>query len=143
MNQRSLDNLKPFTGADDPRRQNGRKKGSVNRRTVIRELLSSEVEPNLLFNKETQARFKDMKNKSYLEAVTLTLLNQALNGEAQASNILLRELRDIERGEVTSFVEQPNIEITVVKSRDEIERLSALETRLKAKYGDDYEELAE
>ena len=34
----NTENLKPFTGANDPRRQNRRKKGSKNLSTIVGEL---------------------------------------------------------------------------------------------------------
>lgn len=40
--ERKLRNLQMFTGADDPRRQNGRKKGSKNWSTYFKHLMSDE-----------------------------------------------------------------------------------------------------
>lgn len=67
-------------------------------------------------------------------------MNQALNGEAQAANILYRELRDIEKYEYRMPMEQEPIETIVVGSREELERLNAVEERLKERYGDDCEQ---
>ena len=44
----NINNLKPFTGASDPRRQNGRKKGSKNLSTIVIELLGEEMDPSIL-----------------------------------------------------------------------------------------------
>lgn len=141
INQRSLENLKPFTGKNDPRRQNGRKKGQVNRATVIKRLLAEDIDPRLIFSPTTRERAGKMRGRSYLEAITYTLMNQALNGEAQAANILYRELRDVEKQDRRMSMEQEPLEITIVNSREELERLNALEGRLKDRYGEDYEQL--
>lgn len=141
INNKSMANLKPFTGADDPRRQNGRKKGQINRRTAIRELLSQEIDPRLLLDDKAREKAKNLKGQTYFEAILHTLANQAIGEDTRASDLLLRELRHIEHEDP---VEQPfrqGIKIEVVQSRDEIERLQALKDELVAKYGDDYEQM--
>lgn len=93
---KQLSNLKPFTGADDDRRQNGRKKGQINRKTAIRKLLSQEINPKLLINSNNGEYLENLKGRTYLEAVIMTLINQALAKDTRASDLLLRELRYVD-----------------------------------------------
>lgn len=141
VNNKSMANLKPFTGADDPRRQNGRKKGQINRRTAIRNLLSQEIDPRLLLDDKAKEKAESLKGRTYFEAILHTLANQAISEDTRASDLLLRELRHVEQEDP---VEQPlrqGVKIEVVQSRDEIERLQALRDELEAKYGDGYEQM--
>lgn len=142
-NEKSKENLVPFRRGNDPRRQRGRKKGSLNQGTVIKQLLAEEISPDLIFSPATRERLENMNGKTYLEAITMTLINQGLNGDSQASNILMRELRKTEDKEpkTMSAQEKQDIRITVVDSREEVDRLTELEERLKAKYGDDYDDI--
>lgn len=141
INNKSMSNLKPFTGTNDPRRQNGRKKGQINRRTVIRNLLEQEINPRLLLNEKAQERAKNLTDTTYLEAILYTLANQAIGGDTRASDLLLRELRYIDHENPPEPIFKQGMKIEVVQSRDEIERLQALQDELKAKYGDDYEQM--
>ena len=127
-NEKSRANLIPFKNGEDRRRQIGRKKGSLNQRTVIKTILSEPMSPNMIFSPATRERLYNMRDKTYLEAITMTLVNQSLNGNHQASNILLRELRKAEEAEPkkSEIDEMRDIRITVVDSREEYERLEAL-----------------
>ena len=114
-NEKSKANLVPFEKGYDPRRQIGRKKGSLNRRTIIKSLLNDDLSPDMIFSLPTRERIHCMSGKSYLEAITMTLINQSLDGNHQASNILLRELRKIDEEEPRMpFGEMRKIEIVVV-----------------------------
>lgn len=143
MNENSLKNLKPFTGRNDPRRQNGRKKGQINRATVIRGLLQQEVDLNEIFTLAGREVAGRMRGKTYLECITLALMNRSLAGDTQASNIIFRELRDIEKNHPPErdpdYVPEP-ISIQIVDGRETAERLEAVERRLRQEYDYDYSE---
>ncbi len=131
-NSKSLDNLVPFRKGEDSRRQQGRKKGSLNRRTVIKQLLSDQITPELIFSQDTRERLKGMGDKTYLEALTMTLINQGLNGDSQASNILLRELRKLEDEEPKGafFQDTTDLQITVISSGEELEQIEEARAQL-------------
>ena len=78
------DNLKPFTGADDPRRQNGRKKGSKNLSTIVIELLGQDVDPNLPIDAEWLSLEKEQPI-TYAKAIALSMIVKAINGDVRAS----------------------------------------------------------
>ena len=142
-NDKSRKNLKPFTGANDPRRQNGRKKGQINRATVIRNFLAQEPDPRLLISYQAKERAGKLKNKTCLEAVLYTLADQALSENTRASDILLRELRyaDKDSPAESPFYEARRLQIEVVQTADEYEKLKEIEQRLEEKYGEDYLDL--
>ncbi|MBQ1387361.1 hypothetical protein IIY68_01015 [Candidatus Saccharibacteria bacterium] len=140
-NEKSRENLKPFTGPNDPRRQNGRKKGQINRKTAIRNLLNQEIDPRFLINDKARERLKELKGKTCLEAILYTLTNQALGENTRASDIILRELRHIEREDPPSVPFRRDIQISVVNSDEEIKRLERLQKSLEDRYGENYEDL--
>lgn len=76
------ENLKPFTGADDPRRMNGKPKGTKHLSTLIRD-----IGDNIDWSKTT------LKNKEQLEAnygkngwkaIVYVAWTKAMTGDAQA-----------------------------------------------------------
>lgn len=77
-------NLRPFTGADDPRRQNGRKKGSKNMATIVRELLDEELDKKLPINDEMKLYAKNSP-LTYSKTVALAMLIKAINGDVRAA----------------------------------------------------------
>lgn len=88
--------LKPFQQGFDPRRQRGRKKGSVNRKTAVRKLLEANVDMNLVVDQQAREYCEKLKDKTFLEAVSVALLNKALTGETKSANILLNTLAETE-----------------------------------------------
>ena len=121
---KQLSNLKPFTGADDDRRQNGRKKGQINRKTAIRKLLSQEINPRLLINSNNGEYLESLKGRTYLEAVIMTLINQALAKDTRASDLLLRELRYVDDEIPPDSPFNRDIKIEIVNSAAEPENPS-------------------
>ena len=121
---KQLSNLKPFTGAGDDRRQNGRKKGQINRKTAIRKLLSQEINPKLLINSNNGEYLENLKGRTYLEAVIMTLINQALAKDTRASDLLLRELRYVDDEIPPDSPFNRDIKIEIVNSTAEPENPS-------------------
>lgn len=140
-NEKSRENLKPFTGPNDPRRQNRRKKGQINRKTAICNLLNQEIDPRFLINDKARERLKELKGKTCLEAILYTLTNQALGENTRASDIILRELRHIEKEDPPFAPFRRDIQISVVNSDEEIKRLERLQKSLEDRYGENYEDL--
>ena len=142
-NEKSRENLVPFRKGEDDRRMRGRRKGSLNQTSMIKRMLSENIAPEMIFSPTTRDRFKNARNSTYMKALTLTLINQGLNGDTQASNILLRELRKSEEKEPRAILSDapPKIEIVAINSREEAERLDKIKRELEERYGEDYEEL--
>lgn len=144
-NEKSRENLVPFRKGEDSRRMKGRRKGSINQASLIKQMLSENMDPDMIFSATVRGRFKNITGKTYMSAVTTTLINQSLEGNTQATNLLLRELRKYEEKETRGFfANNPHkIQFVTVNSREELERLDKIKKKLEDKYGDDYEELLE
>lgn len=114
-------NLKPFSKGYDPRRSKGRPKGALNRRTVVKRLLEQEIDPKLLISPQARLAAQQLEGKTNLEALSITLLNEALSGRMRAMKLLL----DIEKeAEPTStFYEDCKFEIEVISPDPEIRRM--------------------
>ena len=82
----NTNNLKPFTGADDSRRQNGRKKGSRNLSTIVIDLLSQDIDPNLPIKGPVEGLLaEDSQFITYAKAVALSMIIRAINGDVRAA----------------------------------------------------------
>jgi hypothetical protein len=82
-NPNAAKNLKPFTGADDPRRQNGAPKGTKHLKTWIREAAEDKKLEGLVFS--SKGEFKDLvKTKQYpVKALVAVAFQKALAGDKQ------------------------------------------------------------
>lgn len=87
-NANSMSNLQPFTGKDDSRRQNGRKAGSKNVKTITCELLEKEVDLSLPINEDMKKYLAKNSNCSCIEAITLAMIIKAINGDTRAAGLL-------------------------------------------------------
>ena len=111
----NIQNLKPFTGGDDPRRQNGRKVGSLNRATIIKEILAHQVEPQKMLSLKAKHLCEAVgSHRSYFEAIVYSLINRSLEGDSRASDALLRATERIEAEEPSDFFSTQEIQITIV-----------------------------
>lgn len=81
----NIDNLKPFTGSDDPRRQNGRKKGSKNLSSIVNDLLSSNIDLTEPISDEMKQYFKN-SSTTYAKAIAMAMIIKAINGDVRAAN---------------------------------------------------------
>lgn len=87
-NANSMSNLQPFTGKDDARRQNGRKTGSKNIKTITRELLEGEIDLSLPINEDIKKYLARNSSCSCIEAITLATIIKAVNGDTRAASLL-------------------------------------------------------
>jgi hypothetical protein len=78
-------NLKPFTGADDPRRMNGRPKGTKNLATIIRELENEDFDWSLVPIKDKD---KAKQIGAPFKAIAFTALAKAYSGDMKAAEWL-------------------------------------------------------
>jgi hypothetical protein len=83
-------NLKPFTGADDPRRMNGRPKGRKNLATLIRELEEEDFDWSKIPKLSDEAKENLKSIGSPLKAIVLVATTQALTGNKEAREWLRR-----------------------------------------------------
>lgn len=87
-NTNSMNNLQPFTGKNDTRRQNGRKAGSKNIKTITRELLEGEIDLSLPINEDIKKYLTKNSSCSCMEAITLAMIIKAVNGDTRAASLL-------------------------------------------------------
>lgn len=82
------DNLKPFTGADDPRRMNGKPKGTKHLSTIIRELADDiDWSKTTLNNKEELAK---KYGKNGFKAMAYVAFTKAMTGDTRAMEWLAK-----------------------------------------------------
>ena len=112
----NTNNLKPFTGADDPRRQNGRKKGSKNLSTIVIEMLSQDISPNLPINGPVSDFLtENEQSATYAKAVALSMIIKAINGDVRAAT-WVSNYADKQPDEPSLF-DKTSIVFNVVQSR--------------------------
>jgi hypothetical protein len=82
MNNRNYPNLKPWQPGQSGNPA-GRKVGSKNVSTIVRELLEQDADEKLLTSNNIADVAKD-KSTSYAQAIVLAMLKKALTGNVQA-----------------------------------------------------------
>ena len=118
MKNNKTDNLKPFKTGYDERRQCGRKKGSINRKTAVKRLLEAPVDLNLALDQTARTYCQELRDKSFLEVLNIALLNRGLAGDTRAATLLLNTLADAEDTEPKSDMKWT---IEVVPNRKDID----------------------
>ncbi len=114
FNDVSRDNLQPFTGKDDPRRQNGRKTGSKNIRSITRKLLEADVDLTLPINDDMKRFLGENGNRSYIEAITLAMLVKAVNGDVRAASLIFDRSDQLQIGDGESVFDKTELVFKVV-----------------------------
>ena len=132
VNSKSLKNLKPYQkGVYSPNRQIGRKRGSFNKNTIFRQMLESSVDLNSLVGDRAKMIGEKASGKTYYEAIIMALINGALNLDVKSANTLLKQLDKIDLADKRLPLEKENrIEITVVNSSEELQKINEAERRL-------------
>ena len=114
-------NLTPFKkGEANPNRQNGRRKGQISRKTIVKNILSSKMNPSHLLTPNAQAIYEQIPNKSYLDGVVLAVINSAMSGNVHAANTLLKIVGSVEDKEPSedSIYNKGRIEFVIMKETD-------------------------
>lgn len=79
-------NLKPFTGIDDKRRMNGRRKGSKNISSITRDILDSDIDIKLPLNEDIKQAIANNSPSSFSKAMVLAMTIKAINGDVRAAS---------------------------------------------------------
>ena len=108
-------NLKPFTGADDPRRQNGRKKGSKNFSTIVGELLANPINPDII-NSDHMRGYPENSPATYATALAYSMIIKAINGDVRAATGVSSYVNE-QSGEEEGFFQRANFVFNVVPNR--------------------------
>lgn len=111
-----LNNLKPFTGADDPRRQNGRKKGSKNLSTIVNELLGANMSLTEPIDEGLKRYFQNSPT-TYARAIAMAMIIKAINGDVRAATWVSSYADKVLASEDEGFFGQTNIVFEVVPNR--------------------------
>lgn len=97
-------NLKPFTGADDPRRMNGKPKGTKHLSTYIQEALTDE-------NFELKLKDGSILKEMPIKAIIKTAVAKSVSGDTRAMEWLAKH----------GYGEKLNLEVTDTR-KDILER---------------------
>ena len=114
-------NLKPFTGADDPRRQNGRRKGSKNLSTIVNELLDADMSLTEPIDEGLKRYFQNSPT-TYAKAIATAMITKAINGDVRAAT-WVSNYAD-KQPDPEGFFSQPKIVFNVVPNRPRLEEES-------------------
>lgn len=88
------DNLTPFTGADDPHRQNGRPKGVPNRSTILNYLLFEADIDEMGIITNPPSWYEKVKPKNLYQVMTLAMASKAMSGDSKAFAVLNKAMGD-------------------------------------------------
>lgn len=108
----NTNNLIPFHKGYDSRRQNGRKAGSKNVSTVVKELL--DLEPSEITNDKIKSLVKKQNARSVKEAILSVAIIKSLNGDIRTTQWLFSYLDLAENINQLGLFNGGEIQITVV-----------------------------
>lgn len=108
----NINNLIPFQKGYDSRRQNGRKTGSRNVSTVVKELL--DLEPSEITNDKIKSLVKKQNAKSVKEAILSVAIIKSLNGDIRTTQWLFSYLDIAENIDQLGLFNGGEIQITVI-----------------------------
>ncbi len=113
MNDKSLSNLKPWPKgiSGNPA---GRRVGSKNIASLVRELLEQNIEDDFPLNQRL-VKLLDGKSKSYIEAVIIAMTKKAIDGDVRAATWLVEQQQKGEAKDGGLF-NASKLEIEIVKS---------------------------
>lgn len=108
----NINNLIPFQKGYDSRRQNGRKVGSKNVSTIVKELLDSDLSE--ITNDKIKSLVKKQNAKSVKEAILSVAIIKSLNGDIRTMQWLFSYLDVAENIDQLGLFNGGEIQITVV-----------------------------
>lgn len=112
-------NLIPFQKGYDSRRQNGRKKGSKNVSTIIKDLLETDFKK--IKNSSLKSKIEKQNSKTAKEAIISVIIQKALSGDIKSVEWLFSRIERNEP-EANNFFNSP-IEITIVDPKNKTKQL--------------------
>lgn len=116
MNQK---NLVPFQKGHDERRQNGRKTGSKNVSTIVREVLETDFD-DVKFDK-IRDLIKKQNSRTAKEAIVSVITQKALNGDMKSVEWIFKYI-DQDESSSQNFFEKP-LEIVIIDPKQKTENL--------------------
>jgi hypothetical protein len=94
----------------------GRKTGSKNISTLVRELLEQEINPELILNPKV-ASLVQGKPTSYAQAVVLAMLHKAIEGDVRAAQFITdHSIRSEQYDSETGLFQSSRLIVEVVKN---------------------------
>lgn len=111
----NLENLKPFQKGDDPRRQNGRKPGSKNISTIVKEILDADLDE--ISDSEIKKLVQKTNSRTVKEAIVHTIIRKSLTGDIKATDWVCSYLENIESQSEPRFFDSKEIEIRIVEPK--------------------------
>lgn len=115
MNNKNYPNLKSWKKGQSGNPA-GRKQGSKNVSTIVRELLEKDVKDGLLSSADL-TELANGKPTSYAQAMVLAMIKKALEGDIRAVRWLAdRQDKSFITDDKTNFFNKPTLVIEVVKS---------------------------
>lgn len=121
MNNKKYPNLKPWQPGQSGNPA-GRKVGSKNVSTIVRELLEQDADTDILINTKV-ADLANGKPTSYAQAIVLAMLRKALEGNVQAVCWLTEQqvLSYTNEADETGLFNTSKLQIEIVPSRSSAE----------------------
>lgn len=108
-------NLIPFAKGPDPRRQNGRKPGSKNIATLVKEMLDADLDS--IPNSEIKKLLQNSNSKNAKEAIISALIIKTIKkSDPRTAELLFRYTEYTENPANKSVLDDGKIEITIVES---------------------------
>lgn len=108
-------NLKPWPKGVSGN-SGGRKRGSKNLSTIVRDCLKKNVDVSLL---RGESELIVNNSMTYSRALVLVMLAKAVNGDIRAANwIISLDIDEIIDGDEVGFFNTSRLEIEIIKTRD-------------------------
>lgn len=117
MNDKNYPNLKPWQPGTSGN-PTGRKPGSRNVSTIVRELLEQDIDDNFPMS-ERIAQVINGKDKSYVEALVISMIKKAIDGDVRAATWLVEQQKGSSSSE--GLFNASKLVVEVVKSQSALD----------------------
>lgn len=126
-------NLIPFSKGPDPRRQNGRKPGSKNLTTLIKDMLDANIDD--ISNPQIRKLLQEYNSKNIKEAIVSALIIKSIKkSDPRIAELLFKYTEYTENPANKSVLDDGKIEITIVEpTLKQREQKALLEAERKEK----------